>query len=289
VKAGESATLTLTIEGRGNVNRIPDLKGPDLPNAKLYADQPALVTSEDQMGIFGVKTIKWAIVPEREGEVVLPSSSVSYFDPAKGKYAVAASSALTLKVLPGETQDEKAAATLLRDQGDPAQPKQAVKEIGRDILPAHTSAQVLLSEGAGALGSIGLWVLLFGPVLLYVAVFAGLRVKRASEQSMAGARARRAAGAFARRCKHGKPDAASLMDGLRAYLNDRFKLTMGSLTPADAHRVLTSHGVKEDTARRFSEAVTRLEDAVYTGKAGEACPFAGDFPELIGRIEKELR
>jgi hypothetical protein len=79
------------------------------------------------------------------------------------------------------------------------------------------------------------------------------------------------------------------MDGLREYLNDRLKLTLGSLTPGDAHRVLTAHGVKEDTARRFSEAVARLEDAVYTGKADEACPFAGDFPELIGRIEKELR
>ena len=64
---------------------------------------------------------------------------------------------------------------------------------------------------------------------------------------------------------------------------------MGSLTPGDAHRVLTSHGVKEDTARQFSETVQRLEDAVYTGKADEACPFAGTLPDMISRIEKELR
>jgi hypothetical protein len=289
VKAGESATLTLTVEGRGNVNRIPDFKGPDLPHAKLYADQPVLTTTEDQKGISGVKTMKWAIVPEREGEVVVPPHSVSYFDPAQGKYAVVTSDPHTLNVLPGQEEEKKVAATLLREPGESEQPKQAVKEIGKDILPVHTSAQVLLSGETGLAGSMGLWAFLAAPVLLYASVFVGLRVKRTSEQSMAGARAKRAARVFAQRCKLGAPGAASLMDALREYLNDRLRLTMGSLTPADAHRVLTSHGVKEDTARRFSETVHGLEDAVYTGKADEACPFAGDLPEMIGRIERELR
>ncbi len=196
VKAGESATLTLTIEGRGNVNRIPDLKGPDLPNAKLYADQPVLTTNEDQTGLSGVKTMKWAIVPENEGEVVVPAVSVSYFDPAQGKYVVATSVAHTLKVFPGQEPGKTAATTLLRESSEPQQPKQAVKEIGRDILPVHTSTQVLLSGGAGLPVSMGLWALLAAPVLLYVGVFVGLRVRRTSERSLAGARARRAARVF---------------------------------------------------------------------------------------------
>jgi hypothetical protein len=289
VKAGESATLTLTIQGRGNVNRIPDLKAPEIPHAKLYADQPVLSTVEDAEGVSGVKTMNWAIVPEKEGEMVVPAASVSYFDPAQGKYVVVSSVARTLKVLPGQETGKEMASTLPREEREAEQPKQTVKEIGRDILPVHTSAQVLLSGGAGPPGSMVLWALLASPVLLYVGVFVGLRVRRTSEQSMAGARARRAARIFARRCKHGKPGAASLIDGLREYLNDRLRLTMGSLTPADAHQVLTSHGVKEDTAQRFREAVQRLEDAVYTGKADEACPFSEDLLEVISRIEKELR
>jgi hypothetical protein len=289
VKAGESATLTLTIEGRGNVNRIPDLKAPDLPNAKLYADQPVLSTTEDQIGISGVKTMKWAIVPEKEGEVVVPGESVSYFDPAQGKYMVATSAANRLKVLPGKGTEKTVASMLSREELAPAQPKQAVKEIGRDILPVHTSVRVLLSDRAGPPDPIRLWAILVAPVLLYVGIFVGLSVKRTSEQSMAGARARRAARVFVRHCKLGVPSAASLLDGLRAYLNDRLRLTMGSLTSADANRLLTAHGVKEDTAQRFGEIVRRLEDAVYTGKADKPCPFAPELPEMIIRIEKELR
>jgi hypothetical protein len=289
VKAGESTTLTLTIEGRGNVNRIPDLKGPDLPHAKLYADQPVLTTSEDQAGLSGVKTMKWAIVPDRDGEMVVPAVSVSYFDPAKGKYAVAASSAHTLKVLPGKEADKRVATTLLSAPGEPDKAKQAVKEIGRDILPVHTSAQVLLSGSTDPTVSMGLWALLATPLFLYVAVFVGLTVRRASERSVAAGRARKAARVFDKRCRLGTQDAASLIDGLRDYLNDRLRLTMGSLTPADAHRVLISQGVKEETARLFSEAVQRLENEVYTGKAGQACPLAGDLPGMISRVEKELR
>jgi hypothetical protein len=289
VKAGESATLTFTIQGRGNVNRIPDLKAPEIPHAKLYADQPVLTTSEDQAGISGVKTMKWAIVPEREGEMVVPAASVSYFDPTQGKYMVATSAANTLKVLQGQGTEKTVASTIRPEEREAGQPKQAVKEIGRDILPVHTSAQILLTGGASPPAPVVLWVLLAAPVLVYAGVFVGLRVRRTSDQSMAGARSRRAAGTFSRRCRNGTPSAAFLIDGLREYLNDRLRLAMGSITPADAHQVLTSHGVKEDTALRFREAVQRLEDAVYTGKADEACPFGADLIEMISRIEKELR
>jgi hypothetical protein len=290
VKAGESATLTLTIEGRGNVNRIPDLKPPDLTRAKLYADQPVLTTNEDSEGVSGVKTMKWAIVPENVGQMVVPSASLSFFDPAKGKYLIARSQTHTLKVLPGQAAEKQVAARFLREPNGPAeQPKQAVKEIGRDILPIHTSAHALLSDERGPPGALDLWAILAGPLLLYMCVFVGLKMRRTSEQSIAGARAKRAAKTFERLCRLGTPDAASLLEGLRQYLNDRLRITLGSLTPGDAHRVLTSHGVKEDTARQFSETVQRLEDAVYTGKDDEACPFAGDLPDMIRRIEKELR
>ena len=42
LKTGESATLTVTVSGQGNVNRIPDLKIPELTHIKIYADKPVL-------------------------------------------------------------------------------------------------------------------------------------------------------------------------------------------------------------------------------------------------------
>ncbi len=37
LKTGESATLTVSVSGQGNVNRIPDLKIPELIHIKIYA------------------------------------------------------------------------------------------------------------------------------------------------------------------------------------------------------------------------------------------------------------
>ena len=44
LKAGESATLTATVRGRGNAKRIPELKIPSLDGVKIYADQPVQKT-----------------------------------------------------------------------------------------------------------------------------------------------------------------------------------------------------------------------------------------------------
>ena len=51
LKAGESATLTIQVKGRGTVNRIPDLDLPEMDFARTYSDQPVLETGQSRQGI----------------------------------------------------------------------------------------------------------------------------------------------------------------------------------------------------------------------------------------------
>ena len=78
LKAGESATLTVKVEGRGNINRIPDMKMPELQEFKVYADEPVLTSEMDAAGIRGSKTMKWALVPEKEGTYTIPPLTVPF-------------------------------------------------------------------------------------------------------------------------------------------------------------------------------------------------------------------
>ena len=75
IKAGESATLTVFLKGRGNVNRIPNLKMPALNRIKVYADEPVLEVKPDYEGFTATKTMKWALVPEEKGKYRIPSLS----------------------------------------------------------------------------------------------------------------------------------------------------------------------------------------------------------------------
>jgi len=86
VKANESATLTISVQGRGNVRQIPDLKLADIKGLKIYQDKPRLNINKGESAISGEKIMKWAIVPEKSGEYIIPSMALAFFDPEKGLY-----------------------------------------------------------------------------------------------------------------------------------------------------------------------------------------------------------
>ena len=101
LKAGESVTLTATVRGRGNAKRIPELKIPPLDGLKIYADQPVLKDENDGEGVVVSKTMKWALVPERDGRYRIPALAMSYFDTAAGRYRTLKTAEATLSVAPG--------------------------------------------------------------------------------------------------------------------------------------------------------------------------------------------
>jgi hypothetical protein len=76
---------------------------------------------------------------------------------------------------------------------------------------------------------------------------------------------------------------------IRDFLNDRFDLALGSLTPDEGAEILKSKGVSLETAQRFRSVLQGLEGAVYTGKGHECRDIPEDVPKLIKQIQKEIR
>ena len=182
IRTGESATLTVSIRGRGNVNRIPDLEVPDLDHTKVYADQPVIKVESDPKGQKGSKTMKWALVPEVEGIREIPPLKISFFDAKSHKYQVLETSPLALSVLPGkkegfqtyrfhEKKDEKEAEK---------SHKQEVKELGRDILPVHTSMKYLNTGFRFQPGGLFGGAVLFTPLIIYLGTFLVVKSRKRS-------------------------------------------------------------------------------------------------------------
>ena len=289
IKAGESATLTVRLKGRGNVNNIPDLKGPDLSHAKVYADQPVLEIEPDAKGLSGQKIMKWAIVPEKEGLYHIQPLCVSFFDTENHQYREINTPRLSLSVLPG--QPEKIQASTYPAETDAAggPSKQEVKELGSDILPIHTSLRVLTSRAWTRPEGLFLWLVLLVPFLVYTAIFLGIRFRNRSARSLGAVRAKKAAKILIRQCHHKGLGSSDLVQCIRIYLNERFGLSLGSLTPGEAYEVLRSKGVKHDRAQELREMLKRVENDIYTGRGQERCDTAQDIPKLVKQIEKEIR
>ena len=289
IRVGESATLTVHISGRGNVNRIPNLKMPGLDHIKVYADEPAFKARPDLKGLAGFKIMKWAIVPEQQGDYEIPPLSLSFFDPDTDEYRVIQTPKQPLIVLPGKEKMIMVEAGPDRQNGSSKSAKQGVKELGHDILPLHTSVRNLEARSEIMSGGLFLWLTLLLPFVLYLSTFLGLRLKRRSVRAMPAHRAKKAAKNLIRQCRQGREDANSLGLCIRDYFNDRFGLTLASLTTEDAADVLASKGVGPGTAQKLRAILIELENTVYTGRTRTADRMNDEIPKLIKEIEREIR
>ena len=289
IKAGESATLTVLVSGRGNVNRIPDLKGPELSHAKVYADEPVLKVETDAEGLAGTKTMKWALVPERQGHYEIPPLSVSFFDSTTHHYRVIKTRPLSLSVLPSQPQTLQASSQGADELPSEGSGKKAVEELGRDILPVHASAKDLAAGYRIRPGDGLFWLILLAPPFLCGLTFWGLKFREKSDQSIAATKAKKAAKNLIQKCRQGRMSSSELALSVRDFLNERFDLALGSLTPEEGAAILTSKGVNLETAERFRSLLQCLEDAVYTGKGHEWCERAEEVSKVIKQIQKEIR
>ncbi|MEJ2167355.1 MAG: BatD family protein [Desulfobacterales bacterium] len=289
LKTGESATLTVSVSGRGNVNRIPDLKIPELDHIKVYADQPVLESTQDAEGLRGTKTMKWALVPEKEGRLEVPPLALSFFDTQNHTYKTLTSSEYTLSVLRGKEEKIAVAAAGSAQANGGGSGKHAVEELGRDIFPVHALMQDFRKTGRLRWEGWLLTAAFALPFIIYLGALCGFKLRRSTAAGQAEINAKKAARRFYRQYGRGGLVASQLLELIRDYLNDRFGLAYGLLTPAEALAVLTAAGVGADTAEKLQDWMQRCEDAIYSGKGDEVVRSEADLVKLIKQIEKESR
>ena len=289
LKTGESATLTVSVSGQGNVNRIPDLSLPELENVKIYADKPVLESTQDSEGLKGSKTMKWALVPEADGRLDVPPVSVSFFDTENQTYKTLSSSTYALSVLPGKKEQIAASHSTAAAMNNNGAVKQAIKELGRDIFPVHTSMQSFKTHHQLERGRWIIWAMLGLPFAIYVGTLCSVKLRRKSRTGRAENLAKKAARIFNKKLRSERLNSNELLQLIRDYLNHRFGLSYGSLTPQEAADILISRGVNGKTAENLQGIMQQMENAEYTGKGHEVAKIDFDLAQLIRQIEKESR
>jgi hypothetical protein len=96
VQIGDPVTVTSTINGRGNFDRV---NAPELEDDRGWHKYPPSSTfkQDDDVGISGAKTFEMVISPN-ENKTAVPPFVFSYFDPQKEKYVSASSQPIAINV-----------------------------------------------------------------------------------------------------------------------------------------------------------------------------------------------
>jgi hypothetical protein len=263
LKAGESATLTLTLQGAGN---IMDAEAPtiDLPDDfKVYTDNPEEQITVSQTGYSGRKIFRAAIVPIQAGHYTLPPLSLSYFDVEQEKYVMRSTTQLVLAVEPADQSDRLEVV-----QGPETEFKSLKKQVeftGRDILPLKQDLTALKPHRSMSLLLFILFTI--GPAAGFGLVKLALMLtrKKVTPTARMELRARKAL----RKAGAGNlPDEVfltRLYRALTAAILSRAGSVSESLTWKEAQDILTSTGYDPDQAHQTARLLEEIESTSYSG------------------------
>lgn len=174
LKAGEAVTLTVKVEGRGNVSALAEPKASWPAGVEVYDSKGRAKTTA--RGI-GEKIFEIILIPRQAGNVVLPPLEFSYFDPVTRRYVSKSTEPMSLSVLPGSaaTQTQGAATPTEKNTNSPSVPL-----VQRPLKPE--SASISARPGVVTLGRHPVWRWLywafFGSLLVFVLYVIGDRLKK---------------------------------------------------------------------------------------------------------------
>ena len=189
---GEPVTRTIMVDAVGlEENMITAPAWPDVPDARIYPDQPQGISRNDGKWVLGHKEFRYAVVPEKAGELILPELKLDWWD----------------------TQNSRQQTAVLPEQRLRVQPSSAVPV----PPPAAAAPAVELAPAspplAAAVGEVRLWnwlTLLFAALwLITLAAGAwllprrGQRIKKVPDAGMPATESA-VLGRFEQACRNGE-------------------------------------------------------------------------------------
>ena len=264
LNVGESATLSVTVSGTGN---IPDAAAPEMaiPDAfKSYKDAPQENIQPGVNGYTGEKVFRTALVPLTEGQYTLEPIALNFFDVTSGRYQTRLTSPISINVHPSREKDKPAVySTAPVPEARPL--KKHVEFTGRDILPLKEDMAAL--ESQKAMNTAWFWVFLLGPAMLClgVKVFLTRTTKKEDPSSLM---AQRADQALKDACKPGvsaEVFLTCLSRSLISILLARAGIKGESLTYLEAEDIIKSAGFSEEDTRSATRLIERIDSARFSG------------------------
>jgi tetratricopeptide (TPR) repeat protein len=272
VAAGEAATLTVEIEGIGNIRGLPPPDLRDQPGVDIYPPSEQAVVRAGSAWISGVKTFSWVVVPRREGRIELPIE-YGYFDPFMQEYAIASTDPLTLDVRGGAVLAAADPATLRPLHAAPGR----ATRLGFVRSPPFAALQAL-------------------PLLLLAGALATRR-RSARRQPRTRALRRHRQAALDRLLAATGVASVRFFRDLDATIRESLLLLLADprserAAPAELAQLLVAAGVNEATARDLELLLTRVERAPYEPTlpgVGERRALVGRAAQLLAAVELALR
>jgi hypothetical protein len=260
LRVGDSATLTVAVQGRGN---LMDAEAPHLQHGhdfKAYDDSPQEEITTERDGTSGRKLFRTALVPMKAGRFQLPPVQLTYFDTQTASYRTLTAQIPELLVQASETA--QAEPVIIAPQRLP-DIKKRVQFTGRDILPPKESLDALRSE---RLLDLKLFMLLLALPILAYGIIAAVQTWRRPDATPSAIMKERALQAL-KSARRDSPEMilSHLYQALTAAILSAADRQGEALTWQEARAMLQASGRPDDKAQQVADLLAAIESMKYSG------------------------
>ncbi|MDO4995074.1 MAG: BatD family protein [Bacteroidales bacterium] len=266
VKTNDAVTMTITINGTGNMKLIGT---PEVAFPKDFETYDAKVTdnfSKSSSGLTGTKTFEYLAVPRHAGTYTIPATTFTYFDTHTHAYKTVQTQAYTLNVVKGQGDASSEIADFSSNQQD-------VRTLGNDIRYIKThDITPSKDDDQNRLTSWRYLISYLIPLLLFLIIVFFGRKQIQDNANLAVIRGKKANKVARRRLKR----AAHLMQehkqndfydevlkALYGYTSDKLNIPQEHLNKDNVQQELLDKGVTPDIIDQYLGVLNDCEFARY--------------------------
>ena len=270
LRANSAATYTVKISGTGNLTflQAPAL---DMPSSfEMYDVRTTEALRTTTAGTTGYRQFEYPFIARAEGEYDIAPVEFSYFSPEKNDYVTLATRPMTLHVEPDASGGSGPAQVVAGPS------KEDVRRLGSDIRfiksgrPALRSTAMPFMPGTAYI--IALLLIAAAFAALYFAMRRMIRdsrntvlVRNRRANKVAVQRFRAAERFMREQNRHAFYE--EMLRALWGYMSDKLNIPVADLTKEKIRDELQRRGVTAEDARRFTEIISRCDEAQYSPSA----------------------
>ena len=292
LQANEAVTLTLVIQGAGNMKllKTPVVDWPE--GFEVYDPKVTNNFKNTTAGVSGTKVVEYLAIPRAGGTYVIPPVEFSYYDVEEDAYRTLTTEEYTLTIARGT--GEESSATVVNTYVQ----KEDIQQLGNDIRYIQTNELSSLASSPHRLitfGSIAFWLCYILPAILAAVLFIIFRKQIKENADITRVRYKKANKVVQRRLKaaeqllrQNKKEAffEEIERAAWTYLSDRLSIPTAQLNKENIAQILSNKGMSENLVKDVLHVLTTAEFARYTPTSDHAMQdIYNDTTKIINQLE----
>ena len=293
LQANEAVTLTVTIQGTGNMKllKTPAVDWPE--GFEVYDPKVTNNFNVTTSGVSGTKTIEYLAIPRAGGVYTIPAIQFAYYDTQADTYRSLATPEYTLNI--ARSANEEASAAVVNTYVQ----KENIQQLGSDIRYIYTGELKASSSNRTGIsfGTLIFWLSYAIPLSLAALMFIIFRKRIKENADVTRMRYKKANKVAQRRLKVAEKLLQQNQKEIffeeieRAawtYLSDRLSIPTAHLNKENIAQILANKAVPNTTIQQVLHVLSTAEFARYAPTSDSAMhELYADTIKIINQLESE--